>query len=148
MMRIDGLMPPHLHKTQNKRLKKGGGSFDITATEEGPNAPQNPSSSPSLLFLDGIMSLQGQTEKTEPFPTERTIERGEALLDILDRLHQDLLGGALSLETLEAIQNKIRLTPRDGKDPKLNTLIGEIELRLAVELAKLNQEKIRNQQTD
>ena len=92
--------------------------------------------SSSLAGLDAILTLQGQSDT----PTERrrrSAQRGHDLLDGLDRLKASLLSGRVSTGDLQAIAG--RLSDRAGLsgDPRLDGLVADIELRAAVELAKL-----------
>lgn len=90
----------------------------------------------SLAGLDAILTLQGQTE-TPMERRRRSAQRGHDLLDGLDRLKASLLSGKVSTRDLQAIAG--RLSDRAGLsgDPRLDGLVADIELRAAVELAKL-----------
>ncbi|RVU15501.1 flagellar assembly protein FliX [Methylobacterium oryzihabitans] len=88
-----------------------------------------------LAGLDAILTLQAQDDPAER--RRRAARRGHDLLDALDRLKAALLGGRVNAADLTAIA--ARLAERAGAtgDPRLDGLIGEIELRAQVELAKL-----------
>ncbi|MBX9932322.1 MAG: flagellar assembly protein FliX [Methylobacterium sp.] len=90
----------------------------------------------SLAGLDAILTLQGQSE-TPKERRRRSAQRGHELLDGLDRLKASLLSGKVSTRDLQAIAG--RLSDRAGLsgDPRLDGLVADIELRAAVELAKL-----------
>ena len=67
---------------------------------------------------------------------KRFARRGKSALDLLDELKAELLSADLRRETLSKLQGKLaELTEKSGT-PGLDEVLGEIELRVAVELAK------------
>lgn len=60
-----------------------------------------------------------------------------APLEQLDDLRHALLIGALPLIQLERLARNLAVRRGDVADPRLAEVVGEIELRAAVELAKL-----------
>lgn len=89
-----------------------------------------------LSGLDAILTLQGG----EDAPRERrrrSVKRGQDLLDGLDRLKLALLGGRVATHELRMIAGRLGDRAESSGDPRLDGLIAEIELRAAVELAKL-----------
>jgi hypothetical protein len=74
-------------------------------------------------------------------PVERqgrraALRRGSDLLDRLDDIRHDLLLGDIPLHRLEALAHRLREPMPPVTDPRIADLIQEIELRVAVELAK------------
>ena len=69
----------------------------------------------------------------------RAVRRAGRILDVLDELKLALLDGELSLGQLERLSRAIRDERGLTDDPKLEELLDEIELRAAVEMAKLEQ---------
>ncbi len=59
------------------------------------------------------------------------------MLDKLDALRQGLLRGAMSRGDLMDLAKLVRARQEVGADPELRAILGDIELRAAVELAKL-----------
>ncbi|NQV57141.1 MAG: flagellar assembly protein FliX [Rhodospirillales bacterium] len=66
------------------------------------------------------------------------IRHGEDLLDRLEEIRDQILMGEVSNERLENLANLLRTKRAQVDDPALIALIDEIELRAAVEIAKLN----------
>ncbi len=62
--------------------------------------------------------------------------RAEDLLDRLDDLRLDILGGALSKAKLLRLAEAVRVRRPTLSDPKLTEILDEIDLRAQVELAK------------
>jgi hypothetical protein len=83
--------------------------------------------------LDAILALQSVGTATER--RRRTVRRGRDLLDTLERLRADLLVGQLSPERLDHLK-QLMATAEPSDDRELAALMADIELRVAVELAK------------
>ena len=67
----------------------------------------------------------------------RAIKRGEDLLDQLDELRHGLLIGAFSPAKIDNLLSMVRQHQATVTDPKLTEILADIEVRAAVELAKL-----------
>ncbi|GEP10396.1 flagellar assembly protein FliX [Methylobacterium gnaphalii] len=89
-----------------------------------------------LAGLDAILTLQGN-EDTPHERRRRSVKRGHDLLDGLDRLKAAILGGRVATHELQAIARRLSDRAESSGDPRLDGLVAEIELRAAVELAKL-----------
>ncbi|MFE1601294.1 flagellar assembly protein FliX [Methylobacterium sp. ID0610] len=116
--------------------RPGDASQTFTLSSSTPQAATSAGGAVPLAGLDAILTLQAQAED----PAERrrkSARRGHDLLDALDRLKAALLGGRVNTADLRTIA--ARLAERMGPtgDPRLDDLIGQIELRAEVELAKL-----------
>jgi len=73
-------------------------------------------------------------------PTERrkrAVKRGRVALDALDELKVGLLGGALSPAPLTKLQAAAADLKDGSGDAGLDTVLGEIELRVEVEIANM-----------
>ncbi len=84
------------------------------------------------------MALQGVESATER--RKRSIRRGRGLLDRLDELKLAMLGGENDAEALERLTRSLREErPEDAPEAQndgLGSLLDQIDLRAAVELAK------------
>ena len=95
------------------------------------NAPQ------AVATVDNLFMLQ---EVAEDLTGRRraAVKRGDTMLDRLDDMRIALLTGTLSRGRLESLR---RMATERGdvlNDPQLQSVLDEIELRVAVELAKLD----------
>lgn len=90
----------------------------------------------SLTGLDAILTLQAEEDAPQE-RRRRSLKRGHDLLDGLDRLKAALLGGRVSASDLQAVAGRLSERASTSGDPRLDGLVAEIELRAAVELAKL-----------
>jgi hypothetical protein len=86
--------------------------------------------------VDGLFALQEVADELSG--RRRAAARGSALLDRLDELRLGLLSGTLPRAQLEALRQLAREHGPTADDPKLAAILSDIELRVAVELAKLD----------
>jgi len=85
--------------------------------------------------LDSILMLQGLDDSTDG--RSKGMALGEQLLDMLDQVRDGLLAGGVPRTTLNRLANAVSRRHDAFNDPKLQTVLDEIELRAHVELAKL-----------
>ena len=88
-----------------------------------------------LATMDAILALQGEGDPAER--RRRAARRGHDLLDGLDRLKAALLSGRVSAEELKGLAARLAERREASGDPRLDDILGQIELRAQVELAKL-----------
>ncbi|WP_336486518.1 flagellar assembly protein FliX [Methylobacterium nigriterrae] len=99
-------------------------------------AAQAPAAAATLAGLDAVLALQGETESATE-RRRRSARRGHDLLDGLDRLKAAILSGRVPTGELRAIAGRLSDRAALSGDPRLDGLVADIELRAAVELAKL-----------
>ena len=88
-----------------------------------------------IAALDSILTLQGMEDSTDG--RSKGLKHGEQLLDMLDQVRDGLLAGGIPRVTLNRLANAVTKRREGFADPKLQTVLDEIELRAHVELAKL-----------
>lgn len=135
-MRIEWTQP--LRRTTARRDGKtdpaSGEKFAEALAGEHPAAP--PSAPPPLNPVDMLLSVQEMPDALAG--RKRALQRGNSLLDQLEELRLGLLAGIFPRERLGELARLAR-TARDAvEDPRLATVLDEIDLRVAVELAKLD----------
>jgi hypothetical protein len=89
----------------------------------------------SVGGIDALIALQGLEDPTER--RKQAVRRGRVALDALDELKIGLLGGMLSQATLTKLQSAAGFLKGSSGDDGLDTVLGEIELRVEVEIAKM-----------
>jgi hypothetical protein len=121
---------------RDERAAAADRSFSIDQGSEAGAAPgtQGP---PKADALAGLLSLQEISD--ELTGRRRAVARGERLLDALDGLRLALLAGTLPRAQLAALAQLAQEHAALADDPRLAEILAEIELRAAVELAKLEQ---------
>ena len=115
------------------RRVSGLGGFTLSET----NGPQTASPAISLRTVGGIdalIALQGIEDPLER--RRRAVKHGRRALDALDELKLALLSGTLEASALLRLKAVAGDLKEGSGDEKLDQVLGEIELRVAVELAK------------
>ncbi len=88
--------------------------------------------------LSGVGSLLSVQEMPDALAGRRkAIQRGNALLDRLEDLRLGLLSGIISREQLDELARLSRTARAQVDDARLGHILDEVDLRVAVELAKL-----------
>jgi hypothetical protein len=111
-------------------------STGFTVNEE--DAPRSTGSAGGLRSVGGIdalIALQGVEDPLER--RKRAVKRGRLALDALDELKMGLLGGAFTSATLSKLQSAAAHLKLGSGNPELDAVLGEIELRVEVEIAKM-----------
>jgi hypothetical protein len=109
------------------------GSFTLDSSS-GTAKPSAAAAASGVGNLDSLLALQNVEDSGER--RRRFARRGKTALDLLDELKAELLVADLRRETLLRLQGTLsELTEKSGT-PGLDEILGEIELRVAVEVAK------------
>ena len=85
--------------------------------------------------IDALIALQGLEDPTER--RRQALKRGRFALEALDDLKIGLLGGTLSQSTLNKLRSAAGGLKGSSGDAGLDSVLGEIELRVEVEIAKM-----------
>jgi hypothetical protein len=110
-----------------------GGGFSLNQTE----APKSQSPAVALRTVGGIdalLALQGIEDTVER--RRRAVKHGRRALDALDELKIGLLGGTLDQATMLRLKSAAADLQDGSGDEGLDQVMAEIDLRVAVELAK------------
>lgn len=91
----------------------------------------------SVQALIALQEVGGPLERRR-----RAVGRAGRILDVLDEMKLALLGGDLSTATLDRLTRAVRDQREATDDPALESVLDEIEMRAAVEMAKLEQAKV------
>ncbi len=113
--------------------RTSGETFTLSDTE----APQAQSAAVTLRALGGIdalIALQGVEEPAER--RRKAVKYGRRALEALDELKLGLLSGTLDQTTLLRLKSAAADLKDGSGDEKLDQVLAEIDLRVAVELAK------------
>jgi hypothetical protein len=116
----------------------GSGGFakalSDTQQSHGPSMPV----SVGFTDLNTVLALQEAPDATRGRARKRAQERGNMMLDQLEEIRLGLLLGTIPMAKLEQLATLVRAKREQIDDPKLLAILDEIELRAAVELAKLS----------
>jgi hypothetical protein len=134
-MRIYGPNGAALANAPAPARRGGNNSSSFTVSEE--DAPrQTPAAAAlrSISTLDALMALQGVDDPTER--RKRAVAKGRNALDMLDSLKLGLIDGSVDSSTLSRLKVASEGLAETTGDRGLDTVMDEINLRVAVELAK------------
>jgi hypothetical protein len=117
----------------------GGDGFRIVTPEAASGAGQASSVSATrgVMGVEALLAVQDVGSPLER--KRRAVRRAGRILDVLDDLKVGLLEGSISGGDLDRLRRAIRDERETTEDPALEAVLDEIELRAAVEAAKLEQ---------
>jgi Class II flagellar assembly regulator len=109
------------------------GSFNLAEsdTARGTSAATNLR---TISTIDALLALQGVEDVRER--RKRAVAKGRNALDVLDQMKIAVLDGTLDTSTLSRLKVAADGLTDSSGDPKLDSVLSEIDLRVAVELAK------------
>ncbi len=126
---------PHSRRSERSRSAHSGAFAKNLAVESEILQASSVSGGATLGPVDALLALQEVSE--DPGGRNRGRRRGEELLNYLDDLHLGLLSGRMSLGAIEQLAAVVAAKRGQVDDPRLAQVLDEIEVRAAVELAKL-----------
>ncbi len=131
-MRVYGPTGTALASAPTTARRTTGGTF--TVSEE--TALRGPAVGTlrSISTLDALMALQGLEDPAER--KKRAIAKGRNALDVLERLKLGLLDGSIDGPMLARLKIASEGLSEQSGDLELDAVMGEIDLRVGVELAK------------
>jgi hypothetical protein len=139
LMRINEYSPIKSAAELRRRAKAGStGSFaDVLDALAGAETGASGQISDIAAATDVGTMLALQEISDEEVARRQLLRKGEALVDKLEVLRRQLLEGRIPASTLRSLQQELAHQRQSVADPKLMELLDDIELRAAVELAKL-----------
>ena len=133
-MRIVGPNATARVNTPSAPRRAATGGFSV-AEEQAPRQAAPEAALRTIGGIDALLALQGDHDPAAR--RRRAVKRGRSALDVLDVLKVEVLEGSLGLATLARLKS-VTADLRDGSgDTGLDAVLAEIELRAAVEIAKL-----------
>jgi hypothetical protein len=132
-MRIESTPPlrPAAAKRDDRRPSRTAG---FASSLEGEPAAMPVAGTGMAGAVEGLFALQEMPDALAG--RRRAVARGTALLDRLEELHLALLGGGVSRARLADLERQLAEGRTKVEDARLGELLDQIELRVAVELAK------------
>ena len=135
-MRILGSnAPATIANSSAPRHTTTSSGFMLVAEAPAPRAAVSATALRTIGGLDALIALQSEADPIER--RRRAIKRGRSALDALDELKHGLLAGTLGSATLLRLKSIASGLKDASGEPGLDTVLAEIELRVAVEIAKL-----------
>ena len=133
-MKISGTGPVQTPPIRRRdQTSRSSGAFAGELAGDG--AVRESAAPTDAAAVSTLLSLQ---EVADPLAERReAVRRGEDLLDHLDELRHGLLIGAFPEEKLDRLLILVRRQRNQVADPRLREILNDIEVRAAVELAKM-----------
>jgi len=132
-MRIYGTNGANALAATPQAKRSASGTFSLEA--ETAARSSTAAGGPRLIGgIDALIALQGIEEPAER--RRRAVKYGRRALDALDELKLGLLSGSLDQATLLRLKSAATDLKDGSGDPQLDQVLAEIDLRVAVELAK------------
>ena len=132
-MRIYGPNGTALAAAPTPARRAGAGSFNVSE-QDPPRTHAGATALRAISTVDALIALQGVEDPRER--KKRAVARGRTALDVLDQLKLGLLDGSVDQSMLARLKVASEgLTDASG-DAGLDLVLSEIDLRVAVELAK------------
>ncbi len=120
-------------------VKKRSSAGSVSSFADMLNAAGSEDAAPAAPLTDisavGLLSLQEVSE--EEVRRKKLVQQGKNMLDVLENLRRHLLAGAIPAHMLHDLERQLATQKQTVIDPALMEIIDDIEIRLAVELAKL-----------
>lgn len=114
------------------------GFADALAAAEGAGAVDSVEASSAVGAIGALGGLLGAQEVDEREARRRkAAKRGKLTLDVLSNLRDALLIGSLPYTVIRQLEQLVAQERSETTDPALMSILNEIEVRAAVELAKL-----------
>lgn len=118
------------------------GAFRQHIDDGGVSSPKAATGTTPLAALSNLLAIQEVPDPTTG--KKRAILHGTTLLDELKELQIDLVQGWVSEDSLRSLAHMLDQPRPTIDDPGLNQVLDDIELRAAVELAKIERDADRS----
>ena len=132
-MRIYGSNGAGLASSPASARRAASGTFTL-GEQETARSPAGATALRTVSGLDSLLALQGIESATER--KKRAVVKGRKALDVLDDLKLAVLDGSVDPSTLARLKVAADGLTEESGDAGLDQVLGEIDLRVAVELAK------------
>lgn len=142
-IRVTGPSGPRPTSSTKKteKVKSAGGGFasalnETASSDDTPAASSIDTVSP-VASVDALLAVQQVDDSTSgKSPKRQAMDWAEGLVDQLDQIRHALLQGRIPPERLHQLAKDIATRKQNTNDPRLESILDDIELRAAVELAK------------
>ena len=142
-MRIaDGNATKQIGKSRAKARSSGAsGAFALPEETSPSTSSQATVQSPALQDVSSLLALQS-VEDPMHGKRRKAVRRGNRMLDLLEQVRMGLLGGSMSVPVLQQLEQLAQAHEPSG-DARIDELLLDIGLRAQVELAKLENLRVR-----
>lgn len=137
-MRIGNIGNNRITSASIKKAKKkdDSGFGELLSGANASESSEEAAGSAVVNSINPLLMLQ-EVEESQSFLEQEAKERGIQLLDYLDEIRNGLLLGRIDEKRLQELSELSSESAVEIDDPKLQQILKDIEIRAAVELAKL-----------
>ena len=118
------------------KAKKAEGDFGSMVTSETPE-PAATKTTQSIAHVDALLAVQESEDPTQRAAKKRMRDRADEILDELDNIRMAMLNNQLTVGHMIDIADVVASHREKIPDPRLTSIMDEIDLRAQVELAKM-----------
>lgn len=134
-MRISGPNGPTAATGKSSVRRSASGIFSLPHDDDASAGPSGTSGVATVSGIDALIALQGIESATDR--RRRAVSRGKSALDALDDLKLAVLSGVIDPSAADRLRTTVLGLSDPSGDPELDRVLAEIELRVEVELAKM-----------
>ena len=121
---------------KSRKVSKGGANFSLDDAEGAEEASASTSSQAAGAGkVDSFLALQEISQ--DDLAARQAKSHGEKMLEHLNQIRLGILTGKIPKATLEALVDSCEQRKNLTTDPRLGSILDDIELRAKVELAKI-----------
>jgi hypothetical protein len=139
MMKIDGPKKTDAANAKSKTSKSnatGNDSFK-TLLDEGAQETSSAGQADQIASLDVLLAAQTVDDPADRKSRQNMVDRGDRILDQLEKIRLSLLTGRLTVGDLISMADVVASHREKISDPTLLAIIDEIDLRAQIEMAKM-----------
>jgi hypothetical protein len=124
-----------LDKVRKKNAGSSASGVDFEGFLEGTEETGAAGEAQAASGVNSFLFMQEVSD--EQIANRKAYQQGKQAISVLEQLHRDLLMGTVPETTLRRLKDIVNKPQETFTDPHLKQMLDEIELRAAVELAKL-----------
>lgn len=124
-------------KSKAKGKAGNSGTFILqNSSADQTNGLHAPARTSPVVSIESLIALQENEDSRQA--KKAATARADELLDVLADMRLGLLEGAIPLRALQRLGSTLERTRANTGDPRLESILNEVEIRAEVEKAKLD----------
>ncbi len=117
------------------KARSSGSSFSVPSQSTQTASASQTQASAGVQSVDALLALQAVDDSLQG-KRRKAVRKGNKMLDMLEDIRLGLLSGAMPIHVLKQLE-RLCLDVEACGDPRIDEVLGDINLRAQVELAKL-----------
>lgn len=137
-MKVGETKGPGATAKSKKSSSANAGGADFSQYVQGSSSEvSGPQATQSIAQLDALLAAQEAEDPTQKAARKRVCKRADTILDKLEDVRKRMLGGNLTVGHMIDVADVVACHRDKVDDPRLTSIMDEIDLRAQVEIAKL-----------